>query len=308
VKSLCESTESLAEEVRKIKKTGLGETDLDAITSARKAREDQEANQAVVGALAEQVHTLREEVAALKRAGAGEGWDAGRHCGGKFKGEDEATWPNDEMTKSASASEAAKLKKMERWYRLFAQAAVSPAPGWTIGDAGTSNRLQSWEIVVTTLSALGQEGLGSGPTLTHVDCELFTVRRIAELLDDLMAQIDEHPQHEDDGSDDDSGSEVRGGRCRPREPQSLQGSQGMQVSGRELRAQQRAAMMAIKSLPVMGSRGNEPTRGRRSIMILLQGLDDIVRATAYPKSFSSKEGWIATCVISGSWPETPCLI
>ena len=212
------------------------------------------------------------------------------------------------MTQSASASDSAKLKEMEHWYQLFAQAAVSPAPGWAIGDAGTSSRLQSWETVVTTLSALGQEGLGSGPILTHVDCELFNVPRIAELLDDLMARTDEHSQHEDDGSNDDSGPEVRGSRGRPREPESLQGSQGMQVSDRELRAQQRAALLAIKSLPVMGGRGNEPTRGRRSIMILLQGLDDIVRATAYPKSFSSKEGWIATCVISGSWPETPCLI
>ena len=48
-------------------------------------------------------------------------------------------------------------------------------------------------------------------------------------------------------------------------------------------------MMAIKSLPVMGSRGNEPTRGRRSIMILLQGLDDIVRATAYSQIIFFKE-------------------
>ena len=175
----------------------------------------------MVGALAEQVHTLRKEVAALKRAGAGEGSDSGKHGSGESKGEDEATRPNDEMTKSASASDSPKLKEMEHWYRLFAQAAVSPAPGWTIGDAGTSNRLQSWETVVATLSALGQEGLGSGPILTHVDCKLFTVRRIAELLEDLMAQIDEHPQHEDDGSDDDSGSEVRGGRCRPREPEAF---------------------------------------------------------------------------------------
>ena len=80
---------------------------------------------------------------------------------------------------------------------------------------------------MTTLSALGQEGLGSGPILTHADCELFTVRRIAELLDDLMAGTDEHSQHEDDGSNDDSGLEVRGSRGRPREPESLQGSQGM---------------------------------------------------------------------------------
>ena len=37
VKTLCDSTESLAEEMRKLKKTSLGETDLGAITSARKA-------------------------------------------------------------------------------------------------------------------------------------------------------------------------------------------------------------------------------------------------------------------------------
>ena len=55
----------------------------------------------------------------------------------------------------------------------------------------------------------------------------------------------------------------------------------MQVNDRELRAQQRAALMAIKSLPVMGGRGNEPTRGRRSVIILLQGIDATVRATAY---------------------------
>jgi len=158
VKALCESTESLAKEIQKLKKASLGETDLDAITSARQAREGQEANQAVVGALAEQVHTPREEVAALKRAGAGEGLNSGKHGGGESKGEDEATRPNDEMTKSASASDSAsdsaKRKEIEHWYQLFAQA-VSPAPGWTIGDAGTSNRLQSWGTVVTTLSALG---------------------------------------------------------------------------------------------------------------------------------------------------------
>ena len=62
---------------------------------------------------------------------------------------------------------------------------------------------------MATLSALGQEGLGSGPILTHVDCKLFTVRRIAELLDDLMARTDEHSQHEDDGSNDDSELEVK---------------------------------------------------------------------------------------------------
>jgi len=113
VKTLCESTKSLAKEIAKLKKTSLGEMDLDSITSARQAREGQEASQAAVGALAEQVRILREKVAALKRAGAGEGSDSGKHGSGESKGEDEATRPNDEMTKSASASDSAKRKEIE---------------------------------------------------------------------------------------------------------------------------------------------------------------------------------------------------
>lgn len=167
---------------------------------------------------------------------------------------------------------------------------------------------ESWGTVVTTLSALGQEGLGSGPILAHVDCELFTVRRIAELLDDLMARTDEHPQHGDDGSSDDSELEVRGGRGRPREPGSLQGSQGVQINDRELRAQQGAVLMAIKSLPVVGGQGNEPTRGKHSMTMLLQDIDTVVRPTAYSQITFWKGGWRAKCVLNGGWPRAPCLI
>jgi hypothetical protein len=146
VRDLCGSTDSLSKEWQKLKKTDLGETDLDAITSARQAREGQEADRAVVGALSGQIRTLREEVAALERARAGKEQDAGKHGGDELEGEDQATQSDDEATKSASDSEAAKRKELESWYRSFAGAAISPLPGWTIGDAGMSNRL----VVITT--------------------------------------------------------------------------------------------------------------------------------------------------------------
>ena len=198
----------------------------------------------MVGAIAGQVRSLREEIVALERSRASKERDAGKHGNDEFEGEDKATRSNDEATKSASNSEAAERKELEYWYRLFAGAAISPLPGWTIGDADMPNRLHSWETVVTTLSALGQGGLGSGPNLPHVDCEPFTVRRIAELLEYLMARIDEHSQHEGNRSDDEIGPEAGSSRGRPREPESFQESQGMQVGGRELRAQQRAAQIA----------------------------------------------------------------
>ena len=63
-----------------------------------------------------------------------------------------------------------------------------------------------------------------------------------------MARIDKHSQHEGDRSNDEIGPEAGSGRGRPREPESPQESQGMRVGDRELRAQQRAAQIALSKV------------------------------------------------------------
>ena len=55
-----------------------------------------------------------------------------------------------------------------------------------------------------------------------MDSDVFTVRRIAELLNDLMARTDEHPQHGDDRGGDDGELDVGSDCDHPKNPEALE--------------------------------------------------------------------------------------